>query len=84
MEAAEDLAYKCQRQSCEPGILHTLGLAQLQDKQVESAKKTYQDIKRYLEKDKKLRAEVIQDLQSLKNKNLDLISTLDTIITTLN
>lgn len=81
--AVKDLKSICQLQPYKPRYLHFLGLAQLQAKQIPDAKQTYQQLKPYLEKDKILKDEVIEQLKTLAEQRNELSQIVNNILVTL-
>jgi TolA-binding protein len=84
-DAIKDLEIVCQRKPANLEYRHSLGLAQLQAGNLEKAKETYQYVKRYIDSDKKLKGEIIENLNTLakETKSPELIKTINEIISTL-
>lgn len=83
IEAVKDLKIACQKQPVELYCFRSLGLAQMQAKDIEAATSTYQEIIRYLSNDKNARAEVINELHSISKDNPDLLPAINKIIANL-
>ncbi|MBN3924745.1 tetratricopeptide repeat-containing serine protease family protein [Nostoc sp. NMS4] len=84
-EAIKDLDIVCQRKPANLEYRHFLGLAQLQTGRLEKAKETYQYVNIYVDSDKELKDEIIEDLNTLAKgtKNPDITKAIHEIISTL-
>ncbi|MEH1945988.1 MAG: tetratricopeptide repeat-containing serine protease family protein [Nostoc sp.] len=84
-EAIKDLDFVCQRKPANLEYRHSLGLAQLQTGRLEKAKETYQYVNIYVDSNKELKNEIIEDLNTLAKgtKNPDITKAIHEIISTL-
>ncbi|MEP0883516.1 caspase family protein [Trichocoleus sp. ST-U3] len=83
--AIKDLEIVCQQEPENLEYRHFLGLAQLQAGQTLEAKQTYQYVKRYLDSEKDLKTEIIDDLNSIaeQEKTPELSKVISNITSTL-
>lgn len=83
--AVKDLEIVCQQEPENLEYRHFLGLVQLQAGQTLEAEQTYQYVKRYLDSEKDLKTEIIDDLNSLaeKEKTPELSKVISNITSTL-
>ncbi|MBN3899389.1 MAG: serine protease [Nostoc sp. NOS(2021)] len=84
-EAIKDLDIVCQREPANLEYRHFLGLAQLQTGKLEKAKETYQYVNIYVDSNKELKNEIIEDLNTLAKgtKSPDIKKAIHEIISTL-
>ncbi|WP_375498524.1 trypsin-like peptidase domain-containing protein [uncultured Nostoc sp.] len=84
-EAIKDLDIVCQRKPANLEYRHFLGLAQLQTGKLEKAKETYQYVNIYVDSDKELKDEIIEDLNTLAKgtKSPDMTKAIHEIISAL-
>jgi len=82
-KAIEDLKFICQREPNNYEWLNDLGIAQLQAGEIQSAKKTYQQVKNSLGKDEAARNEIISNLNYLAKARPQLQQEIQSIISLL-
>jgi len=82
-KAIKDLKFICQRQPNNYKWLSYLGISQLQAGDIEEARNTYRQVKRALGQDKTAKTEVINDLNSLAQKQPNLLLKISLIISLL-